>query len=44
MGSLNGTYVVHDDEEMRVSQGMPVELDLPANIRIGDQFFTLDAR
>lgn len=44
MGSLNGTYVVHDDEEMRVSQGTPVELDLPAHIRIGDQFFTLDAR
>lgn len=44
MGSLNGTYVVHDDEEMRVSQGTPVELDLPAHLRIGDQFFTLDAR
>ncbi|KFF31358.1 FHA domain-containing protein [Bifidobacterium bombi] len=37
-GSLNGTYVIHDETETQVSQGTPIELEVPAVIRMGDQF------
>lgn len=42
MGSLNGTFLTEHGEEIRVQQGKPEELHVPATIRIGDQFFTLD--
>ncbi|MBT1182188.1 FHA domain-containing protein [Bifidobacterium sp. CP2] len=40
-GSLNGTFIIKDGEEHQVVKGTPAELDAPATLRIGDQFFTL---
>ena len=42
MGSLNGTFLTEHGEDIRVQQGKPEELHVPATIRIGDQFFTID--
>lgn len=39
-GSLNGTFVIVDDHEEQV-QGHPMQLTVPATLRIGDQFFQL---
>ncbi|NEG55837.1 FHA domain-containing protein [Bifidobacterium platyrrhinorum] len=41
-GSLNGTFIIRDGEEHQVVKGTPSELDAPATLRIGDQFFTLE--
>ena len=43
-GSLNGTFIIHEAEELQVLQGAPCLLDAPATLRIGDQFFTLTER
>ena len=43
-GSLNGTYVIRDGQETQVVQGTPVRVDVPATLRIGDQFFGFDER
>jgi hypothetical protein len=40
-GSLNGTYIIRDGQETQVVKGTPLELDAPATVRIGDQFFQL---
>ncbi|KAB7790185.1 FHA domain-containing protein [Bifidobacterium leontopitheci] len=40
-GSLNGTYIIRDGQETQVVKGTPQELDAPATLRIGDQFFQL---
>jgi hypothetical protein len=38
--SLNGTFVIADDQEEQV-KGSPMRLTVPATLRIGDQFFQL---
>ena len=43
-GSLNGTYIIRDGQEAQVLKGKPRELDAPATLRIGDQFFQLTER
>lgn len=43
-GSLNGTYIIRDNEETKVEKGTPVKLEAPATVRIGDQFFELTER
>ena len=42
-GSLNGTYLLQDDEEIKV-EGRPMQLEAPATLRIGDQFFSFEER
>lgn len=42
-GSLNGTYLIQDDEEIKV-EGRPMQLEAPATLRIGDQFFSFEER
>lgn len=41
-GSLNGTFIIRDGEEHQVVKGTPAQLEAPATLRIGDQFFTLE--
>ncbi len=43
-GSLNGTCIIRDGQEAQVLKGKPRELDAPATLRIGDQFFQLTER
>ncbi len=42
-GSLNGTYIIHDDVETKVGDD-PVALQVPSVVRIGDQFYALERR
>jgi hypothetical protein len=42
-GSLNGTYIIHGDEEIKV-EGRPMQLEAPVMLRIGDQFFSFEER
>ena len=37
-GSLNGTYIIQGNEEIKVER-KPMKLDAPCTVRIGDQFF-----
>nr|WP_240541092.1 FHA domain-containing protein [Bifidobacterium colobi] len=39
-GSLNGTYIIQDDQETQVVKGTPMQLTAPATIRLGDLFFS----
>ena len=39
-GSLNGTFIIHNDQETQVKD-KPFPLESPATLRIGDQFFQL---
>ncbi len=39
-GSLNGTFIIHDDTETQVV-GTPAQLNIPTTLRLGDQFLTL---
>lgn len=39
-GSLNGTYIIDGDREIRIKD-RPIQLVSPATLRIGDQFFAL---
>ncbi|KFI91081.1 FHA-domain containing protein [Bifidobacterium stellenboschense] len=41
-GSLNGTFIIRNGEEQQVVKGTPAQLEAPATLRIGDQFFTLE--
>ena len=41
-GSHNGTFIIRDGEEHQVVKGTPAQLEAPATLRIGDQFFTLE--
>ncbi|WP_241216999.1 FHA domain-containing protein [Bifidobacterium goeldii] len=41
-GSLNGTHIIHHDQQITVDQGRPVQVEVPATIRIGNQFFDFD--
>ena len=36
-GSLNGTYIIQGNEEIKVER-KPMKLDAPCTVRIGDQF------
>lgn len=38
-GSLNGTYILQNGQEIQVVQGQPVEITAPVTIRLGDLFF-----
>ena len=42
-GSLNGTYIIQGNEEIKVER-KPMKLDAPCTVRIGDQFFTFEQR
>ena len=39
-GSLNGTFIIRDGQETQVKD-KPFQLEAPATLRIGDQFFKL---
>lgn len=39
--SLNGTYLVVDGHDVKVTPGSPVSIEAPAVIRFGDQLFNL---
>lgn len=39
LGSLNGTYVIENDEERQVREDEPLELHPGAMVRIGDEFY-----
>lgn len=41
-GSLNGTYIIVDNEETQITKGSPVRLPIPVTVRIGDQLFVLE--
>ena len=41
-GSLNGTYIIRDHRESQVKKGTPLQIDAPAVLRIGDQFFSFE--
>ncbi|MDU2100319.1 FHA domain-containing protein [Bifidobacterium sp.] len=42
-GSLNGTYLIRDNEETKVEH-KPMKFEAPCTVRIGDQFFTFEQR
>ena len=41
-GSLNGTYIIRDHRESQVVKGVPLQIDAPVVLRIGDQFFSFE--